>query len=331
MSEKQTVIVKLDNRVRLISAVLALTDWPEKSQHIKAHGTHAHARNTRKVLKDHQHHPAVQSLQALLDKNAPLEAIYTLAMQMAWPSLNGTTLPSWAPSEWDKQLVDFYNTTGLEAWWAKEDALWQRGLTDAQKMMGRADIKPFMASILGDIPETLVFIPNISYPTNREIGIRVGNELICIAPPPLAWGDSPPWPFDEDPAYIYRTAIVAYGKMILTAAFKAHPERVEEARKAKMPVDDNFRKKYPKWEDQYMTLFMNGMVAIYLEEHVSSADYKAFVLLEHKAFGMVILPGVVSVLRRYLEQLRAGNYQSLADFLPMFPKQLRIAKRITTL
>ena len=44
-SEKQSdVRVKLDDRVRLLGAVLAATDYPEQMQRVKPHGTHAHAR-----------------------------------------------------------------------------------------------------------------------------------------------------------------------------------------------------------------------------------------------------------------------------------------------
>ena len=46
---------------------------------------------------------------------------------------------------------------------------------------------------------------------------------------------------------------------------------------------------------------------------------------------MTILPGVVSVLRRYLEGHAEGRYPELVDYLPNFPKHLRVAKSITTL
>jgi hypothetical protein len=46
---------------------------------------------------------------------------------------------------------------------------------------------------------------------------------------------------------------------------------------------------------------------------------------------MHILPGMISVLRRYLSERENGRYNSLLDFMPIFPKQLRIANRIVTL
>ncbi len=73
------VYVKLDDRIRLIACALAASRYPDDAQQRHRHGTHAHARATRKYLANFSNHPAVRSLQALLDRGAPLEAIFTLA------------------------------------------------------------------------------------------------------------------------------------------------------------------------------------------------------------------------------------------------------------
>lgn len=159
----------------------------------------------------------------------------------------------------------------------------------------------------------------------------MGHDLICVAPPRLAWGDSPPWPFDEDPAHIYRGALTEYGRLLLLAYLRTNTGRVAEAAKTPMPVGEQFQNLHPTWEDQFITLFVAAAVAIYLEDHVNKAEASAYVLMARKAQGMTILPGTVSVLRRYLSEKASGRYESLLDFLPIFPKQLRIAKKIVTL
>ena len=108
MTNQQDVSVRLDDRVRLMSAVLAATDWPLKSQNKKPHGTHLHARSTRKFLEVVKNHPAVQAMQGLLDQNAPLEAFFTFALQLSWPALEMSDIPSWVPPKWNEQLADFY-------------------------------------------------------------------------------------------------------------------------------------------------------------------------------------------------------------------------------
>ncbi|MBZ0276304.1 MAG: hypothetical protein K8I60_09175 [Anaerolineae bacterium] len=331
MTNQQDVSVKLFDSIRLISAVLAATDWPAKSQERQPHGTHAHARATRKFLEGRKDHPAVQGMQSLLDQGAPLEAMYTFVLHLTWPELAIDSLPRWVPPQWNTHLYDFYQTANLPKFWKDEGALWDSSLTEAQKMFNGVGFKKFLKPFLGDISEDLVFVPNISYPTDQEVGVRFGMQLICIAPPRLAWGDSPPWPFDEDPTHVYRAALSQYGRMLLMTYLRTHADKIAEVAEVPLPVSDQFRSRYPTWQEQFTSLFVAAAVALYLEDAVSTAEANAYVLMERKAHGMVILPGMVSVLRRYLSELESGRYTSLLDFLPVFPKQLRVAKKIVSL
>lgn len=331
--QEQDVTVRLDDRIRLMSAVLAATNWPDKAQEHQPHGTHVHARSTTRYLKEHSRHPAVLALQNLLDQGAPLEAVYTFGLCLNWPDLQLQlpTLPGWIPPGWLGHLRDFIRQTAITDWWAQEDRLWQKSLEESRKMFHDIAFKPFLKPFMGDIPEDLVFFPNISYPTHQEIGIRLGRELVCIAPPRLAWGDSPPWPFDEDPVHIYRAALSQYGRLLLITFLRAHSDRLTDARAIPLPVSDQFSATHPSWDEQFTALFVSAAVAIYLEDHISKSEADAYVLMARKTQGMTILPGTISVLRRYLAEQEAGRYQSMIDFLHIFPKQLRVAKRIVML
>ncbi len=333
MSNSSNVIVRIDDRLRLMSAVLAATNWPEQSQKRQPHGTHAHARATRKYLSDHQGHPAVRSMQQLLDQGAPLEAMFTFAMCLSWPGLELQIdkLPGWVPVRWIMDLRDFYRVTDLEGWWQREHAVWQKSLQESERIFQNTVFKPFLRPFIGEVNEDLVFMPNISYPTEQEIGVRVGHELLCITAPRLAWGDSPPWPFDEDPAHVYRAALGQFGRLLIIAYLRQHADRMAEITRNPIPVGDQFGAAHPTWEEQFAALWVAAATAIYLEDYVSQAEAKAYVLMARKAQGMTILPGAISVLRRYLSERDAGRYHELLDFLPIFPKQLRIAKRIVTL
>ena len=333
MSNQPDVIVRSDSRLRLMSALLAATDWPEKAQKRQPHGTHAHARATRKFLGEHFQHPAVQSMQRLLDQGAPLEAMFTFALCLSWPALELEIdiLPGWVPPRWIMELRDFLKVTDLHEWWSREDHVWEKSCDEAGRMFQDVQFKPFLEPFVGQVNESLVFVPNISYPTDQEIGIRMGDELICLTAPRLAWGDSPPWPFDEDPAHVYRAAVSQYGRLLLTAYLRRHHDKLTEAAQTPLPVGEQFSTMYTSWEEQFTALWIAAAVAIYLEDYVSQAEAKAYVLMARKAQGMTILPGTVSVLRRYLGERQTGRYANMMDFLPIFPKQLRVAKRIVTL
>jgi hypothetical protein len=333
MSTQTDVTVRLDDRLRFMSALLSATNWPEESQHKQPHGTHAHARATRKYLSDYLSHPAVQSMQGLLDQGAPLEAMFTFALCLSWPllELEIDVLPGWVPPRWIMEMRHFREEANLEGWWASEDTVWEKSAAESEKMFKKVAFKPFLEPFVGEVKEDLVFVPNISYPTDQEIGVRVGNELLCVTAPRLAWGDSPPWPFDEDPAHVYRAALSQFGRLLLIKYLRKHSRQLAEATKTPLPVGDQFSAMYPSWEEQFAALWVSAAVAIYLEDYVSQAEAKAYVLMARKAQGMTILPGTISVLRRYLNERQAGRYHDMMEFLPIFPKQLRVAKRIVTL
>ncbi len=331
MIKQQDVTVRIDNRVRLMSAVLAATDWPLKSQAKKPHGTHLHSRSTRKFLEVVKNHPAVQAMQGLLDQNAPLEAFFTLALQLNWPQLEMTDMPSWVPARWNEQLRDFYTQSRLATWWENDDAVWQASLHESQKIFKDVAFKPMLTTFFGDIAESLIFLPNISYPTDIDLAVQANAELVCIAPPRLAWGDSSPWPYDEDPGYIYRTALQQYGKLLVHSYLRTHADKLEAAIATPLPVSDQFRSRYPTWQEQFTVLFGAAISALYMEKHLSKAEINAYVLMERKMHGMTSLPGMISVLRRYLAAHEEGKYKELIDFLPMFPKQFKIAAKIVSL
>ncbi len=325
------VLVQLDDRVRLMSALLAATSWPDFEQERKPHGTHAHARATRRLVQAHDKHPAVLILQALLDRGLPLEDMFGFVLGLDWPGLQGDHNPTWAPPTWARHLLSFYEKVRLEDWWTQEGDAWSRSVTEAARTLQDAPLSTFLRPFVGEVPDALVFVPNLCYPTDMEIGVAAGNSLYCITPPRVAWGDNPPWPFDEDPAHVLSAALIQYGRLLMGRYLQAHPDALAAAAAHKLPVSPELAAQHPDWEAQFLTLFGAGSVAIYLEDHVSPQEAQAYVLLEKKARGLAELPGVVSVLRRYLSGHAEGNYAEFADYLPYFGKHLRVARTITAL
>ena len=134
-----------------MSALLSATNWPEQSQKQQPHGTHAHARATRKFLADHLTHPAVQSLQGLLDQGAPLEAMFTFILCLNWPELELEidVLPGWVPPRWIMELRDFYKVSGIVEWWEREDAVWKKSREESERMFKDVSFKPFLEPFVG--------------------------------------------------------------------------------------------------------------------------------------------------------------------------------------
>lgn len=331
MSNQSDVIVKLDDRIRLVSAVLSVTNYPDKAQKLKPHGTHMHARATRKYLQTLSTHPAVLATQNLLDAGTPLEALFALVSLMSWPDLKIKALPTWVPPNYNNHLRDFYEKADLKHLWERDSDLWSKATTQTQKVFEKMQIRQFFADFLDDVPETFTFIPNISYPTDYDIGFKLGDQLFAIIPPPLAWGDSPPWPYDEPTMLTqsYRSAINIFGRELVKAYLRRNIDKLSDVVINELPVNEQFKAQHPTWEDQFTALFLSAIVGIYLEDYVDEKEYKSYMLMEKKLRGMSVLPGTISVLRRFLQEKHTSEkYRTLIEFLPIFPRQLRVAQKI---
>ena len=330
-ADRHEVRAHIDDRVRLIGALLAATRYPDEAQASYSHGTHAHARATRRQVHLLRDHPAARGLQTMLDAAVPLEALFALGMSLEWPSLAAAKLPNWAPPGWDAACCDFMQRAELPTWWASEAAVWQTSLLEVQALLDGALLRAFLERFTGPIQAPLLFMPHLSYPTNCTLALRADGALIAIVPPRLAWGYNPPWPFKEDPAYIYRAAIMAFGRLLLQDYLRAQHEVLAAAARTPLPVSPEFAARCPTWYEQFAALYLGGAVAIYLEDHVSAGEAEAFVLMELKARANTLLPAAIHVLRHYLREHERGRYRELADLLPLFTKQLRVASRIVAL
>jgi len=335
MSSPIPVRVIVDDRVRLLSAALSVTNFPQSAQDRKRHHAHAHARATTKYITERglQAHPAVVQLQGLLDQGAPLEAVYTLALALEWPGLQNTELPRWVPDGWNEQLWSFYEAADLGGWWEHTRQAWDSAEAQSRSAFNDVSFQAFLEPFVAEVNEEMLFIPNLCYPADQEVGVRVNNQLISIVPPPLAWGESPPWPFDEESMraqHTFRAALGQYARLLMTTYLRQNQDAVAEVADQELPVSDALRAQYPTWEEQFVTLFVSAAVAIYLEDHVSPAEAKGFMVMEKKVHNMEALPAVANVLRRFLQE-RGNRYETLAEFLSVFPKQVRVAKRIISL
>ncbi len=323
------ITVKIDDRVRLLSSLLAATRFPEDEWKRNPHGSHLHARATRKRLAQFTEHPSVAMLQAQLEQQISLESLFTafLNLELADFSFHDASI---FPADFDKQLQAFFTDAGLQAWWESEHD-WRQGADDMNRLLNGMALKDFFRPFFGEIPETLVLMPNILYPSDQEITLRFEDQLIVIVPPRVAWGESPPWPYGEDPAHVYRAAIQNFGIVLMHEYLGKHAEALAQAAQTPLPLNDAIKALYPTWEAQFTVLFCAAAVALYLEDHVNVREANAFALMERKTRGIDILPAAISVLRRYRGDLATGKYRELADFLPMFPKQLKLATRIKAL
>jgi hypothetical protein len=155
--------------------------------------------------------------------------------------------------------------------------------------------------------------------------------LFCIAPPRIAWGDNEPWPFDEDAGHIFRGILKEYGRLLMVSYLRQNATELAPVTEKPLPVGDKFREVHPTWFDQFTELFVMGAVVLFLEQAIGTQEANAYILMENRIHGITILPGVISIFRRYVSEYNDGRYERFADYLPNFSKHLRVAKGLASI
>ncbi len=313
------VRVRLDDRARLMGAVLAAAGYPEQAQARKKHAVHAHARALHRRVAPLAAHPAVLAVAALLAQGMPVESLFAQALTLHPATLRPAVPMADLPPALAEGLPDFALQADLKTWWREEAESWQRAETESARALDGALLGPFLGAFFGPTTAQLTFIPNIGYPADAELALASGGELIAIVPPRPAWGDSPPWPFDEEPAHVLRAAIIAYSRLRLADPLRALSEQAA----GPLPVSERFRALYPAWTDQFAQIVSAGLVTLYLEEHVSPQEAKAYQLLEKRLYGLDVLPSAVTALRDYRSTRQTGSAAALGNFLSSFAGLLR--------
>lgn len=325
------ITVRVDDRVRALATLLALTTWPEQEQAYKPHGVHAHARTVRNTLGHLENHPAVIRMQEMLESGLALDDIFSYVNALSWPGMRAKAadLPAWAPEDWSSELREFINANRVRDVWEHDKSAWVQAEEQARTALTTGgDPTDLLGRIFGPQSLEFYFQPNLCYPTAETVGFRSGKGLMCICPPPVAWGNNPPWPYDDNPAETYRDAFSTYARVLLREFLAAHPETAEVVRRSKLPVPNTFLARYPDWFDQFSVLFTSGLTALALRQYYNPQEEAAYVVMAHKAHGFQILPAVVDVLRHYLDEQAAGKYADFGEYLPAFFNTLRVAERI---
>ncbi len=269
-------------------------------------------------------------MQVLLTQGIPLASIMNYALRLALPTFQiDDEPPRWVPPRWNEHLAKFYEVAGLAKWWVDEDGAWEPPLRHLREAFANIDLYAFFKPYLGTVVEQFVFMPNITYPSDQTLSLRLGGQLVVIMPPPMAWGDSPPWPYKDDPALAYRAAIGEYGGMILDHYLRQHEAEVTPLTDKPLPLEEKFLNAHGGWRDQFIAMFRAATTAMFLEDSVSALEARSYVQQMGKVEGFTSLPAVVTLMRRYQDEIRKYP-EGFVEFLPVFLKQLKVARTIGT-
>ncbi len=286
------VSIAIDNRVRLVAAVLAASRWPDHEQMITPHAVHTHAKMTRQYVSDFANHAATEAVNTMLENDQlALVDLFGAALRCSWPMLEASEpLPAaYTNGEFLEQLADFYTDSAVAAFfWSDHNAVWQEAAQDLEQIFQNSRLPDFLSKLIGiDLTQNIIVVPNLVYPALQPIVANTAETLYLILPPPRAWGESPPWPYHEDAGWVMAQSCYALTETLLAGVLQS--------------MDDNQR-----------ALLRHAAVTLCLEETANEQEAMSYLVRSKKQYNLPDLPTIVEKMRTYLENPGAG---SLADLV----------------
>lgn len=285
------VKVTVDNRVRLVAAALASSDWVDKEQERAGrHAVHPHAKQTRQYLADYEEHPVMASINQVVADGADLTPLFTVAVRCNWPTFEvQEPLPEpYADGAWAGQLADFYVDTAIAAFfWAEHAAAWQEAERDLQIIFRTNLLADFLGQLRGHpLEQTLIIVPNLLYPARHSLVACTSQAYYLILSLPPAWGESAPWPFRDGVDWTLSEACRVLCETLLAETL-AH------------------------FTDEQRALLLHAAATLFLEQAIGEPAAMSYLVQTKKAQKLPQLPLVVDNLR---EQLRVKRVDLLTLF-----------------
>jgi hypothetical protein len=275
------LVVRTDDRLRLAGCLLAAGDWPEHEQSIRAYKAHRVAEAAHKTFGPLRDHPAVTACRRLAGNGQGLSTLFAHALNDDWPGDVADAVRDFAEAA---NVVNFY---------AEHAADFEQAETDARAVLARADLPQFLNNLLGAEERAHVFAPNLLYPGRQPVAFDNAAEIVVTAPPPIAWGSSPPWRYSERPDESLAVIAEAFARHRCSAA---------------LPADR---------ASQSETLGVAAAV-LFLREAEGPEAGDQLMVMQKKTRGLKQLPAVVAGLETLLAERRAGKPIDLAQVAATF-------------
>lgn len=285
-----TLSVEIDERLRLLTAVLAISDWTVEEQNQLTHAVHPQAKQVRQFAQSFVDHPAVIGVNEALLNGVELVDLFSAALRCTWPDFSPQEeLPHLLKiKNWLQSLADFTAQTAVATeFWPQHTAVWQEAQAALEQIFSAGDLLAALAQ-LGDVADTAVtLMPNLVFPMLSPVVANSDDALTLLLPPPKAVGESPPWPFDEDPGWVVATVTEQLVPYLLAA------DLVELNR-------------------EQQTLAIHLAAAHCLASLLDDFEAQAYLLRAKKERNLPQLPTLFAQLQ---DEVAAGNGRSLTTIL----------------
>lgn len=246
--------VHTDLRVLRAGALLAASSWPAREQRERAYQPHRVALAAQRAFAGEMGRPEVVAA----------DAAAAVDLQAFWHDvLSGE--PAELPGLGD--FIDQHRADLAAAETALEAVLAERDLT-------------FLLMQLFARPMLLAATPNLLYPGRTAIGVATAVDVVAVVPPPIAWGSSTPWRYDERPDETLAAVAQAFGSaLVADGALATVGAPIAAADVGAVPA---------------------AVAVLALHEYEGQAAAAQYQVLAKRTLGLTGLPAVVGALQEWL-------------------------------
>jgi hypothetical protein len=259
-------------------AALAASNWPGLEQSETPHAVHSHSKQVVRHVRPYRNHPAVIQLNRALSLGIPLRDLFSAAIRCRRKTMEPLEpLPdSLADGVLVGALADFGCESDIESFWKDHESPWQRAISECEAIFQRRRLISLLQRIskLEERRQVLV-MPAIVFPMLHPVLAVSSRELQMIVPPAKAWGESPPWPFGEDPAWVVAQVCGSLAVHFLGGTFS----QLDHTRQA---------------------LLQHAVIAVCLEREFDEAEGMAYMVRNRKELDLPQLPRVIGSIRDFL-------------------------------
>ncbi len=274
--------ILIDDRARLVTAVLAASRWPQIEQSQLAHAVHPHAKQTQQFGRRLADHAAVKAVNKALAQGISPAHLFSTALRANWGSfIPREPLPisdNFDAAGWLKRLPDFGEKSGLAVFWAAHQSLWEEGASELRAIFHKSTLGRFLAHLRRQsLEQHINLMPNVVYPALQPVLAETAENVYLLLPPPKAVGESRPWSYDEDPGWVL-------------------------ARACQTLMDHFLADILAQFNTGQQQLLKYAATTLYLEEAIDETEATGYLLRTRKQYDLPRLPLAVHELRHWLHR-----------------------------
>ena len=329
---KTDVIVNDDSRIKIITYLLALTDYPKNEQKKRPHRIHKLLNDSIYTLKMFKEHEAVKFIADNINQ-IPAYFLYAYALSLTYPDFEASSFPYYlydycpelVSSNFNRLLKSFYQETTIKDLWKQQEDEWRLICEDASKCFEGIYYKDILEKFFGEVKYDLLFYPNVLVPQLMSSGASSLTQLACIArmPGPVD-EDMEVMKFSDDVNWVNIVSFHEFCHPLLDDVFRNNREEVQKSKNIakNITVFSEYQKHYPEWEDLFAELLIYGMTIVFLRHMISDSAADEFSLFSEQKTGIKLFAKTAAILEEYLIENENGNYITINQYFSKLVEKL---------